>query len=39
MITSTATPSEVYVPTVYSFSARYSDYHKLEVTSHIVSPQ
>jgi hypothetical protein len=38
-ITSTATPSEVYVPTVYSFSARYSDYHKLEVTSHIVSPQ
>jgi hypothetical protein len=39
MITSTATPSEFYVPTVYSFSARYSDYHKLEVTSHIVSPQ
>jgi hypothetical protein len=38
-ITSTATPSDVYVPTVYSFSARYSDYHKLEVTSHIVSPQ
>lgn len=38
-ITSTATSSEVYVPTVYSFSARYSDYHKLEVTSHIVSPQ
>jgi hypothetical protein len=38
-ITSTATPSDVYVQTVYSFSARYSDYHKLEVTSHIVSPQ
>jgi hypothetical protein len=38
-ITSTATPSEVYVPTAYSFSARYSDYHKLEVTSHIVPPQ
>jgi hypothetical protein len=38
-ITSTATPSDVYVPTFYSFSARYSDYHKLEVTSHIVSPQ
>jgi hypothetical protein len=38
-ITSTATPSEVYVPTVYSFSARYSDYHKLEVSSHIVPPQ
>lgn len=38
-ITSTATPSDAYVPTVYSFSARYSDYHKLEVTSHIVSPQ
>ena len=37
-ITSTAVPSEVYVPTVYSFSARYSDYHKLEVTSHIVPP-
>jgi hypothetical protein len=38
-ITSTATPSDVYVPTIYSFSACYSDYHKLEVTSHIVSPQ
>jgi hypothetical protein len=38
-ITSTATPGEAYSPTVYSFSARYSDYHKLEVTSHIVSPQ
>ena len=38
-ITSTATPSEVYVPTVYSFSAHYADYHKLEVTSHIVPPQ
>jgi hypothetical protein len=36
-ITSTATPSDT--ATVYSFSARYSDYHKLEVTSHIVSPQ
>lgn len=33
---STATPSDVYAPTVYSFSARYTDYHKLEVTSHIV---
>lgn len=39
IIASTATPSEAYVPTVYSFSARYYDYHKLEVTSHIVSPQ
>jgi hypothetical protein len=38
-LTSTATPSDVYTPTVYSFSARYSDYHKLEVTSHIVAPQ
>lgn len=38
-ITSTATPSGVYVPTVYSFSARYSDYHKLEVSSHIVPPE
>jgi hypothetical protein len=38
-ITSTATPSDAYVPAVYSFSARYSNYHKLEVTSHIVSPQ
>jgi hypothetical protein len=38
-LTSTATPSDVYTPTVYSFSARYTDYHKLEVTSHIVSPQ
>jgi hypothetical protein len=38
-ITSTATPSDAYVPIVYSFSARYYDYHKLEVTSHIVSPQ
>jgi hypothetical protein len=36
-ITSTATPSDT--STVYSFSARYSDYHKLEVSSHIVSPQ
>jgi hypothetical protein len=38
-ITSTASPTEVYTPTVYSFSARYSDYHKLEVTSRILSPQ
>jgi hypothetical protein len=39
-VTSTVTTaSEGYVPAVYSFSARYSDYHKLEVTSHIVSPQ
>ena len=38
-IVSTVTLSDVYVPTVYSFSARYSDYHKLEVTSHIVSHQ
>jgi hypothetical protein len=38
-LTSTATPSEVYAPTVYSLSARYSDYHKLEVTSHIVPSQ
>jgi hypothetical protein len=35
-LTSTATASDVYTPTVYSFSARYTDYHKLEVTSHIV---
>jgi hypothetical protein len=35
-ITSTAIPNDVYTPTVYSFSARYTDYHKLEVTSHIV---
>lgn len=38
-ITSTATPTEAYTPMVYSFSARYSDYHKLEVTSRILSPQ
>jgi hypothetical protein len=38
-LTSTATPSDAYTPTVYSFSARYADYHKLEVTSHIVPPQ
>jgi hypothetical protein len=37
-LTSTATPSDVYTPTVYSFSARYTDYHKLDVTSHIVPP-
>jgi hypothetical protein len=35
-LSSTAIPSEVYVSTVYSFSARYSDYHRLEVSSHIV---
>jgi hypothetical protein len=39
VLTSTATPSDVYAPTVYSFSARCSDYHKLEVTSHIVPSQ
>jgi hypothetical protein len=38
-LTSTATPSDVYSPTVYSFSAYYSDYHKLEVSSHIVPAQ
>jgi hypothetical protein len=38
-LTSTATPSGAQVPTVYSFSARYTDYHKLEVTSHIVPSQ
>ena len=38
-VTSTATPSGPYAPVVYSFSARYSDYHKLEVTSHIVPSQ
>jgi hypothetical protein len=38
-LTSTATPNDVYTPTVYSFSARYSDYHKLEVTSRIVPSQ
>ena len=38
-VISTATPSDVYAPTVYSFSAHYTDYHKLEVTSHIVPPQ
>jgi hypothetical protein len=35
-VTSTAIPGEA---TVYSFSARYSDYHKLEVTSRIVPSQ
>lgn len=39
VISTVTTTSEIYEPTVYSFSARYSDYHKLEVTSHIVSPQ
>ncbi len=38
-LTSTATPSGVYTPIVYAFSAHYSDYHKLEVTSHIVPSQ
>jgi hypothetical protein len=38
-LTSTATPSGVYTPIVYSFSARYSDYHKLDVNSHIVPIQ
>jgi hypothetical protein len=38
-LTSAATPSGVYTPIVYSFSTRYSDYHKLEVTSHIVPSQ
>lgn len=36
-ITSTETPEDAYTPTVYSFSASYSNYHKLEVTSRIVS--
>jgi hypothetical protein len=35
-ITSTETPDHAYTPTVYSFSATYTDYHKLEVTSRIV---
>lgn len=36
-ITSTATPNEdVDDPTVWSFRARYADYHKLEVTSRIL---
>ena len=35
-LTSTASPSDAQVPAVYSFSARYTDYHKLEVTSRIV---
>jgi hypothetical protein len=38
-LTSTATPSDAYTPTVYSFSPRYTDYHKLEVSSHIVPLQ
>jgi hypothetical protein len=38
-ITSTATPTGVPTRTVYSFSARYTGYHKLEVTSRIVAPQ
>lgn len=36
-IRSTETPAATdYTPAVYSFSATYTDYHKLEVTSHIV---
>jgi len=35
-ITSTETPADAYTPTVYSFSATYTDYHKLEISSHIV---
>lgn len=36
-IKSTETPAAGdYLPTVYSFSATYSEYHKLEVTSRIV---
>jgi hypothetical protein len=35
-ITSTATPTDTYVPTVWSFDARYTNYHKLEVTSRIL---
>jgi hypothetical protein len=38
-LASTAIPNDVYTPTVYSFAARYTDYHKLEVTSRIVPPQ
>jgi hypothetical protein len=38
-VTSAAFPNGAYTPIVYSFSARYSDYHKLEVTSHIVPSQ
>ena len=38
-VTSTAFPNDAYSPVAYSFSARYSDYHKLEVTSHIVPIQ
>jgi hypothetical protein len=37
-LTSTATPNG-FTPIVYSYSARYSDYHKFEVTSHIVPSQ
>jgi hypothetical protein len=35
-IVSTATPTDDYDPAVLSFAARYSDYHKLEVTSRIL---
>jgi hypothetical protein len=35
-VTSSAFPRGNFTSVVYSFFARYSDYHKLEVTSHIV---
>ena len=35
-ITSTATPNDGFDSTTWSFIARYSNYHKLEVTSHIL---
>lgn len=35
-ITSTATPNDGFGSTTWSFTARYSNYHKLEVTSHIL---
>ena len=38
-VTSSAFPEGDYTSVVYSFFARYSDYHKLEVTSHIVPIQ
>ena len=38
-VTSTAFPNDTFTSVVHSFSARYSDYHKLEVTSHIVPIQ
>jgi hypothetical protein len=36
IITSRATPADADNPTVWSFNAHYTDYHKLEVTSHIL---